>query len=276
MDIYGNFTDIPNWSEWTNKCIEWREKYDPVKPEYFGNDLSRENHTVNTYAICRLLSEQMTKDDILCVDCGGNLVAINHAFKTKEGQIYITNNGNSPMGGAVGYAIGAAFAKKKYNLPGQVVCVIGDGGMMVNLQELQTIISYDLNIKIVLINNKIYGITKEFERSNFDARYIACGGEKKEDYHPCDFTKVCKAFGIPVIDQYTNSAGDIIFKLKEIFNYPESIVLNAHCDNYHKFVPAIRGWACPLEEQVPHLPRKEFFEQMIIEPTQFSKDLKDE
>ena len=86
------------------------------------------------YAFIRILSEEMKSNDIFAADCGGNIVVSNHAFETKVGQRYFTNNGNSPMGFSFAGAMGCWFANPK----GQVVCMIGDGGFNMNIQEIQT------------------------------------------------------------------------------------------------------------------------------------------
>ena len=125
---------IPDYVQWNKRVIDWREKYDPVT-----TDMYEPTEYVNPYAFLRILSEEMAPNDILVGDCGGNVVAINHSFKTKTGQCYFTNNGNSPMGFSFAAAMGAWFASdEKQN----VVCVIGDGGMCMNIQEIQTFINY--------------------------------------------------------------------------------------------------------------------------------------
>ena len=128
LDVIERIKEIPDFSPWMDRCASWRDKYDPVTPEMFD----QAKH-VNQYAFVRILSEQMKKDDILVGDCGGNIVVINHCFKTKTGQRYFTNNGNSPMGFSFAGAIGAWFAsdKEKQN----VVCIIGDGGMNMNYRH---------------------------------------------------------------------------------------------------------------------------------------------
>lgn len=250
--------------EWLLKCYEWRDKYDPVKPEFF------ETEEIHPYAFLRTLSEEMSKDDILCVDCGGNLVAINHAFKTKTGQVYITNNGNSPMGGSLCYGIGAEFGRLVAGRNGQVVIVIGDGGMMMNMQELQTIISYGVKIKLIILNNGIYGITKGFQKSNFESRHIACGGENREDYHPCDFRKLAGVFNI----EYWLAKGKYYKEIiQDFLKEKNTILLDVDCKDFCDYLPKIGNWQASIEDQEPYLPRDEFMKNMYIEPTEFSKNV---
>jgi acetolactate synthase I/II/III large subunit len=84
---------LPDWSGWTERVMEWKRRYDPVRPEYYAP-----RQRVHPYAFMRRLSEKMGATDILVGDCGGNIVVSNHAFETKYGQRNLTNNGNSPMG----------------------------------------------------------------------------------------------------------------------------------------------------------------------------------
>ena len=86
----------------------------------------------------------MKSNSVFVADCGGNIIVCNHSFETKKGQRYFTNNGNSPMGFSFSGAMGAYFANTKR----PVICVIGDGGMNMNIKELQTIKNY--NIKGVI------------------------------------------------------------------------------------------------------------------------------
>ena len=122
-------------SDWLNQCQDWKEKYDPV------NDLINENKEfehVHPYLFFRKLSEHMESDAVLVGDCGGNIVASNHSFKTQFGQLNLTNNGNSPMGFSHSASMGCFFGDPLR----QIVCTIGDGGFNMNIQELQTLYSW--------------------------------------------------------------------------------------------------------------------------------------
>ncbi|MDO8574169.1 MAG: thiamine pyrophosphate-binding protein [bacterium] len=244
---------VPDFHEWTTKVIGWKDKYDPVKPEYF-----EQKEYVNPYAFFRVLSEAMSKDDILVGDCGGNIVVSNHAFETKQGQRNITNNGNSPMGFSFAGAMGAWFASdKKQN----VVCTIGDGGMNMNIQELQTFINYGIKVKTFIVNNHIYGITKAFQETNFEGRMEACG---PKGYNPPDFVKVANAYGIKTVTISNNS--ELKEKIKEVLDYDGPIICDVNCHEWHTYEPRIFGWKTPIEDMYPYLPREEFKANMFIQP----------
>ena len=245
---------MPDVSAWTKKVLEWRDKYDPVRPEYYT-----QKEYVNPYAFMRILSEEMKEGDILVGDCGGNIVVSNHAFETKKGQRNITNNGNSPMGFAHSATMGAWLASDKKN---NVVCTIGDGGFNMNIQELQTFKNYDIRAKTFIVNNHIYGITKAFQETNFEGRMEACG---PVGYNPPDFIKICAAYGIKTVTISNNS--EAREKIKEVLSYNDGpIVCDVNCHEWHEYSPRIFGWKTPIEDMYPYLPREEFKANMFIPP----------
>lgn len=251
---------IPDFSNWMNKCAGWRNKYDPVTPDMF-----KKSKNVNQYAFARILSEQMKADDILVGDCGGNIVVVNHCFKTKTGQRYFTNNGNSPMGFSFAGAIGAWFASDKERQ--NVVCVIGDGGMNMNIQELQTLVNYNVGIKVVILNNNIYGITKAFQETNFEGRMEACG---PIGYNPPDFIEVAKAYKLDTMEIEGSDYKLIRKQIDQMLAHAGPLIVNVNCYEQHTYEPKLIGWETPIEDMYPYLPRAEFLENMIIEPLEIS------
>jgi len=242
---------VPDFQSWSNKVFDWKRKYDPVRPEFF------EKNEIHPYAFVRRLSELMSNDDVMVGDCGGNIVTLGHAFETKLGQRYITNNGNSPMGFSFAGAMGAWFAKPK----GNVVCIIGDGGFNMNIQELQTFINYGVKVKTFILNNHIYGITKAYQETNFEGRSEACG---PKGYDPPDFRKVVDAYGVKVVA--VDQVSEIDAKISEVLQFDGPVVCDVDMHEYHTYEPKIVGWKTPIEDMFPYLPREEFKENMIIDP----------
>ena len=206
----------------------------------------------------RKLSEILPKNAVLVGDCGGNIIISNHAFKTKFGQRNLTNNGNSPMGFSFAGALGACFAT---NSP--VICTIGDGGFCMNIQEIQTLINYKINLKTFILNNQIYGITKAFQKTNFEGRAEACG---PKGYHPPDFSKIAKAYGIYVVEIENNS--EIEKKIDEVLKYEGPVICNVRMPEFHTYEPKIIGWETPIEDMYPYLSREEFIKNMTVAPVE--------
>jgi len=251
---------VPDFSQWLSECIEWRDKYDPVTSDMFGK-----SEYTHPYAFTRILSEEMSQDDILVGDCGGNIVVINHAFKTKTGQRYFTNNGNSPMGFSFAASIGAWFASDKDRQ--NVVCIIGDGGMNMNIQELQTLINYDIGVKVIILNNHIYGITKAYQETNFEGRMEACG---PIGYSPPDFIKIAKAYGLDTVSIEGSDYTEIRSQIRHVLNHKGPLVIDVNCHEHHTYNPKLIGWETPIEDMYPYLDREEFISNMRVEPLEIS------
>lgn len=248
-----NYEKNKNHTNWLKKCIEWKNKYDPVKKEYYDDKSSN----IHPYAFIREFSNRLTQDDVIVTDCGGNVVITNQSFETKLGQRFFSNNGNSPMGYSFAASLGAALAKPK----GNVFCIIGDGGMNMNIQELQTIVNYNIPVKIIILNNHIYGITKAYQKTNFEGRIEACG---PIGYNPPNFIKIAEAYEIDTlkIDNFDNFNAT----MDKFLSINKAIILDVDCHEFHNYEPRIFGWNTPIEDMYPYIDREEFKSNMYIEP----------
>jgi acetolactate synthase-1/2/3 large subunit len=243
---------LPDFSAWTHQVMEWKVKYDPVRPEFFEH-----TNNIHPYAFVRTLSEKMKEGDIVVGDCGGNIVIASHAFETRKGQRFLTNNGNSPMGFSFAGAMGSWFAAPDK----QVLCIIGDGGFNMNIQELQTFMNYGVKVKTIILNNHIYGITKAFQETNFEGRAEACG---PKGYNPPDFIKIAEAYGMDTMT--IKNPGEIGDKIDALLAHDGSIICDVDIHEYHTYEPRIFGWKTPIEDMYPYLPRDEFRANLSIEP----------
>ncbi len=252
--------DLPNFDLWVDRVMGWKKKYDPVI-----DDMFKPRKYPHPYAFTRILSEEMGDNDIFVADCGGNIVVSNHAFETKVGQRYFTNNGNSPMGFSFAGAIGAAIAADQSQ---NVVCVIGDGGFNMNIQELQTIVNYQIPVKTIILNNHIYGITKAFQETNFEGRSEACG---PVGYNPPNFVDVVGAYKIPTMIVDDGSDYDEVRKqIRAFLSVQGPVVMDLNCHEYHTYDPKIVGWETPIEDMYPYLDKEEFNSNMYIEPIKYT------
>lgn len=239
---------------WLKQVIRWRDQYQPWR---LHQDKKNED-TVNPYIFMDRLSFRAREDDIIVSDCGGNQVIFAHTFETKKGQRCITNNGNSPMGFSMCGAIGAWFAQPN---KGNIICIIGDGGMQMNIQELQTIRNYEIPLKIFILNNHIYGITKAFQKVNFEGRAEAC---EAPHYTVPNFLDVAEAYHIESAFMEKDSLIDAT--MNYVFKHEGPIICDVNCFDWHEYYPKISGWKCPIEDTEPYLPRDEFRKNMIIAP----------
>lgn len=237
---------------WLERCMNWRERYDPVKPEMLTI------WEVHHYGFMRVLSDLIPANAIVVSDTGGNVIMMGHCFRSKRGQRIFSSNGNTPMGFSMCGAIGAWFADRSR----PVICIIGDGGMNMNIQELQTMMNYGCNVKVFIVNNRVLGNTKSYQRVN-GMKEVACG---PDGYVPPDFVKVSLAYGVRT---FTIPAMHMIEAI-----YGEMMLIDgpAVCDVVHddfcKYEPRLSVWEGGIEEMYPPLPKEEFLSNMLIPPVQ--------
>jgi acetolactate synthase-1/2/3 large subunit len=142
----------------------------------------------NPYYAVQVAQKKFGSRSIVVSDTGANLCWVYQSYQPDDSFLF-TAGGNSPMG----YSLPAAIGAQLSNPERQIYCFIGDGGLQMNLQELQTIVHYKLPIKIFVQNNLGYGIIKQFQDAYFEGRYFATG----EGYSVPDFRKIAEAYSIP-------------------------------------------------------------------------------
>ncbi|MBD1134434.1 thiamine pyrophosphate-binding protein [Pelagibacterales bacterium SAG-MED48] len=208
-----NKKSFSNFSAWTKGS---KQKYLNYKL-YNANDIL-DKKKVNPYYFFKKLSDNMNDEDILVPDAGQNVMWAMQQSLIKKNQKIITSWGHSPMGYSLPAAMGVAAIENKKS---RTICTIGDGGFQVNIQELQTIKYYNLNIKVFILNNQSYGAIKDFIRGNLDGRNFAV--DKKDGYEPPDLLSISKSYGFKVENISIN---EDLEKIKKILNYNGTVICN--------------------------------------------------
>lgn len=228
----------PSWDAWVSRNRAGVAELDPVRPRYWNTP------EVHPYVFARVFGDLIHADSVVVPDCGGNLVVFNHAMKTRRGMRFFSSNGNSPMGFSLSAAIGSVYASEGR----PVFCVTGDGGMQVNIQELQTIKHNNLPVKIIILNNHRYGITSQYQRTNFENRQIGNGTVLNEgDYSVPDFCEIAKAYGI--------MARSVCRRNEEIRGHVEWLrdlkgpgLLVVDCPGFDTYLPRISRGDLPIDQ----------------------------
>ena len=241
---------IINKPDWLKKSIFWKKKY-PIVLENYRN----QKKYVNPYFFMEKLSNFLNKDEVVITDDGAHLTWTIQALKVLKKQRLFSAFGNSPMGYAFPASIGASIALNKK----RIICIDGDGSIQINIQELQTMVSNQLPIKIIIINNNGYGIIKQFQELYLNKRYEAVDSQKGVT-NP-NFLKIAKAYGIKYSEIKNNSNIDKV--LSKAIKSKNAEFINVFVNPNQKIIPKLT-FGSPLEDLSPLLSRQEFNENMII------------
>ena len=245
--------------EWLEEIAELRARYPWVGPEHEDRE-----GFVNSYALLERYNEHFKPDQVVVTDMGTALLSGHQVLRLREGQRLMTSNGLGEMGFGLPGAIGASFARDR----GEVLCLNCDGGMMMNLQELQTIVHHRLPIKIVVFNNDGYLMIKHTQKSLFGGRYA--GTDPRSGVSCPDFSALAAAFGMPAFRiRSWEDADEVIPALQahdgpaicEVFTHPEQLFapkLSVAVQEDGSLVSP------PLEDLSPLVPRAELEEVMTV------------
>jgi acetolactate synthase-1/2/3 large subunit len=244
-------------SNWKGKINDWKARFPICLPEYF-----KQEDKVNPYVFMDALSDQSKEGDIIIADTGANLMWTMQGWKTKEGQRVFSAFGHSPMGYSVPASIGASFASNK----GPITCITGDGGIKMNINELETIVRHNLPIKIFLINNHELGTIKQFQDTLFNSRYKASSIEG--GLGDSDLLKIGEAYGLKTLQ--INNHKEMTGKIKKIFEYQGPVLCSVELKHGEKVTPKVE-FGRPIEDPVPLLDREEFKKIMIVPPLEDKK-----
>ena len=155
---------LNNYSNWLEKCNSWKEKYKVCLPEYKNSTIG-----INSYFLIDSVCKHSSEGDIFVSDAGGTFYAVSQAIQLNHAnQRYIPSSAMATMGYSLPAAIGISVATNGK----RVIAFTGDGSLQQNIQELQTVIEYNLPIKLFVLNNDGYHSIRTSQTNYFEKRYI--------------------------------------------------------------------------------------------------------
>lgn len=248
-------------TDWIKVCQKWKKTF-PSVDENQKND----KKYVNSYYFFDVLADTLSNKDVLVTDQGASFYSLTQSFKVKKGQRVFTNGGFSPMGYGLPAAIGACFGNNEK----RVICVHGEGGLELNIQELQTMIHYKLPIKLFVFNNQGYLSIKHTQMAYFDGNFVGC--DSKSGLSCPDMIKIAKAYGIHTERIEKNQ--QLKQKFKKILSTDGPMLIEVILDPMQSFIPKVTSEkkpdgsmvSKPLEDMFPFLNRDNFYSNMIIKP----------
>jgi len=212
----------------------WFKKLNQLKSKYLipGKDQKVFRNKVNPYFFFDKLSKILNKNSNIFVSTGSTVTWAYQGFKIKSGQRFISANGHSPMGYALPASIGGYFADPKKN----IICIEGDGSFQLNYQELQVAKIFKIPLKIIILNNKGYGIIRQFQDQNLESNYTASDSSEKV-INP-EFKKIASVYNF--MYQKIRNNSQIQSSLRSFFKNKKAGILEVDIDKGVNIVPRVQ------------------------------------
>jgi acetolactate synthase-1/2/3 large subunit len=236
------------WKKWITWCNFVKKKLSPKIEDY-----KIYQNKINIYHFIVHLFKNLKNKEIIVAADGAATVVPNQVGYLNKGIKYLANSGSASMGYELPAAIGAAIASKNK----KIICLAGDGSIMMNIQELQTIKNLNLNIIIFLINNEGYLSIKQTQKNFFKRED---GSSPKSGLTFPNFINVAKSFGIK---SYDLKLKDWKKNLKKIISKKGPFFVNIKVDTVQEFEPKLKSKKIKnkiitpsLEDMYPYLDKK--------------------
>lgn len=231
-------------TQWLKKLEEYRNKFSSTVG--IDNNLKIPNHVVS------IISSYLTNENV-CVDVGQHQMWTAQSLNTKEAQRVLFSGGMGAMGFALPAAIGACVGANK-----RTVVIAGDGGIQMNIQELEVIKRRKLPIKIFVLNNKNLGMVRQFQELYFDKKYLGT----IDDYSVPNLVEITKAYGIKA--RKIDDISKLEIELKDIFSSNEPELINIELPVEMTTVEPKLIVNKPIEDMHPFIAKDDLKALMII------------
>jgi acetolactate synthase-1/2/3 large subunit len=246
---------------WNARWRDWQTKYPVVLPEY--RNLA---DGVSTYVLGEAMSEASAPDDVIVSGSSGAGIEIFClAAKLKEGQRLFLTTALGAMGNGLPALVGACLANGRR----RTLCVDGDGGLQLNIQELETARRLQLPIKLFVLNNDGYASIRT-SQSRYFGRLAGADATSGVTLPP--LRGVVEAYGLPYARIDTDRG--LVDRVRELLETPGPVVVEVMTPREEPRAPSLSSTrkpdgsmvSRPLEDLWPFLPRHEFLSNMLIPP----------
>jgi acetolactate synthase-1/2/3 large subunit len=251
--------------DWLNTCKKLYEKYPVILDEY----LDENKPHVNNYAFIKHLSDLLPEDSLLVPGSSGACSEVTmQAFQTKKHTRVYNSEGLGSMGFGIPSAIAAAIASGK-----ETICIDGDGGFFMNVQELELVFRYQLPIKFFVLNNDGYGSIKTTQNTHFNGNLVVSDPTSGLTLPSIQLN--ASAYKIPYVK--IQNQNNLKEELNKVLSHSGPIICELIVDQNHKTFPKASVYkkpdgsfaARPMEDLSPFLSREEFMNNLLIKPISY-------
>ena len=206
--------------EWLSKIEVWKHEFDDVKPY--------EDEYPQAHDVIYAVNELKNPDDIIATDVGQHQMWVAQYAKIERERTLLTSGGMGTMGFGMGASIGAQVAN-----PGKRVFLFtGDGSFHMNLNELVTLKSYNLPVVVIIMNNQVLGMVRQWQKLFYGNRF-----SQTDPHRATDFVKLAKAFGVKGM-RITRDE-EIMPTLKKAIELNAPVVIDVHISPDENVLPMI-------------------------------------
>jgi acetolactate synthase-1/2/3 large subunit len=255
----------PGWArrpDWLARIATWRERYPVVLPEYW----EARGH-VDNYVLVEVLSRCLRAGDVVVPGSSGACSELTcQAIRLPAGVRMLNSQGLGPMGFGLPAAIGACVASGRR----RTLCIDGDGGFQMNLQELEVVRRLGLPLKIFILDNQGYGSIRSTQDNYFQGRYVA--SEAGSGLTLPDCARVARAYDLPTAR--LDGHDGLEARVRELLEAPGPLVCVVALAPSQPTLPRAGSYrrpdgsmaTRPMEDLLPLLDRQEFLANMLIPP----------
>ena len=250
---------------WLQRCQDWKARYPLVLPEHLAPGL------VSLYHLAEVIGQEAGPNDRVVSGSSGSANEVFLlAYRARKGRRVFHTAGLGAMGYGIPASIGVCLGSGKR----KTICVDGDGGLQLNIQELATIAHLELPIKLFVLNNQGYASIRASQTNYFGGPNIGCSPETGLSIP--DYRKVARAYGLKtaVIEGQGGNQSDLRTAVRKVLRSRGPVVCDVHIIPDEIRAPRVTSvqradgsfLSKPLEDMWPFLDRDEFAQNMIVEP----------
>ncbi len=246
---------------WLQRCQDWKARYPLVLPEHRAPGL------VSVYHLAEIIGQEVGPNDRVVSGSSGSAIEVFLlAYRARKGRRVFHTAGLGAMGYGIPASIGVCLGSGKR----KTICVDGDGGLQLNIQELATIAHLQLPIKLFVLNNQGYASIRATQKNYFGGANIGC--DSNTGVSIPDYRKVARAYGLKTA--IIEDQSDLRSAVRKVLRSRGPVVCDVHIIPDEIRAPRVTSIqrpdgsfiSKPLEDLWPFLDRDEFAQNMIVEP----------
>ena len=247
--------------EWQAKCLHWKKIFS-IEKGAFVQEI-RQQGQIDLYSFADALDKKLSNDAVVITDAGFEELIVPSAIRYRANQRCLFPAAQGAMGYAIPAILGAYFAGEN-----DIIAVVGDGSIMMNIQELYIIVAHKIPAKLFVINNNMYAVIRNRQRFLFRKRTI--GNDPSDGVPAPDFSAIAASVGIKYVR--LNNYKELQDRLEDILCLPQMVMCEVMCTANQEYIHKSyrknekRHYEkCPLDDLSPFMDRNLLNRERIVD-----------